>query len=337
MSQGRLYDVLSRQRAALLRGERAAASELVRVYGKLWQTVQVHLADLLAEYAALAGQVDVGWLYQQDRLNILLGQIAGELDKFAGIAETTITEQQRLAIDAALRDTQRQVATIAGRAGVSISWTQLPTGALEAVVGFTADGSPLRELLERLGPTALQEIRDALLDGIALGQNPTEIARRVRQAFGGDLVRALRVARTEALRAYREGTLQSYAANEETVRAWMWICACTPRSCSACWAMHGTIHPLTERLEGHPNCRCTPAPVVNDVPNMLEQWLPDDGAKQFARLTWEEQRKVLGPGVYELYRDGKIDLADVVTRKFDRDWGSVRVPRSLASLKRSLT
>jgi len=103
--------------------------------------------------------------------------------------------------------------------GVSVSFTRLSREAFTDLVGFTSDGTPLRTLLDELGAEASQAVRDALITGMATGENPRSIARRVKEAFGGDLVRALRVSRTETMRAYRTAAVRNYKANDDVVKA----------------------------------------------------------------------------------------------------------------------
>lgn len=53
-------------------------------------------------------------------------------------------------------------------------------------------------------------------------------------------MRALRISRTEMLRAYREATRRNYQANGDIVPGWRWLCAKQPRTCAARLAMDGT-------------------------------------------------------------------------------------------------
>src|SRR5690606_38014624 len=106
---------------------------------------------------------------------------------------------------------------------VRLRFTRLPSEALTDLVGTLTDGSPLRRLLDELGPDASRAARDTLVNGVILGQGPRQIAREMRQALGGNLVRALRIARTETIRPYRTATLRSYAANSDVVRGWRWV------------------------------------------------------------------------------------------------------------------
>lgn len=249
---GRLYRVVERQRAAVLRGERQAASELVRAYGGVWQRIRREVEILLqarAEQEALGIAVGPEWLLEYNRLGVLQRQVEAELRVFAELADPLVTRMQADAVDAALAHAEEQVRTVAGKTTAQLKWTQLPTSAVEDLLGFAADGSPLRELFDALGPQASALVRSELLQGLALGWHPTQIAEAIRGALGGNLARALMIARTEMLRAYREATRRSYQANDDIVDGWVWNCACTTRSCAMCVTGDTVVSgPLPEKV-----------------------------------------------------------------------------------------
>lgn len=333
--RGRLYEVAEAQRAALLAGERQAAGELVRAYGGVWQRIQRALTYLLNEEALImdaGSEIGLDWLLEYNRLALLLGQVEDELRIFAAFAEPLIVQQQAEAVEAALRHTEQLVRVATNTARTAVAWVQLPTAAVEDLIGFTAAGSPLRALLDALGPAASATVRDTLIQGLALGLNPTMTAEMIRTALGGNLARALTISRTETLRAYREASRRSYEANADVVDGWVWNCALTERTCAACWAMHGTWHPATETLASHPNCRCSMLPHVKELPGLGAQALPESGPAQFARLATEQQDVILGGAAGRAYRAGIIRLEDVVGHTYNRDWGPGRRVRSLREI-----
>ncbi len=364
---GRIYEVAQRQRAALLRGERQAAGELVRAYGQVWRRIKVSLDALLDERRraeAAGAEITAGWLYQYGRLQSLQSQVTGEIRQFAEFADSLIIRQQGAAVEAALAHTEELVrmqeagvrsqesgggpSTVlrpaqdggsgGGIEGVEIRWERLPREAVQSLIGFTADGSPLRALLDALGPAASAAVRDELISGVALGIHPTQIARRVKESLGGNLVRALRISRTETLRAYREATFLSYQANDQVVDGWVWLSAATARTCAACWGLHGSVHPLSERQVDHPNGRCSAIPHLR--PSTAA---PDDGASaqdaqpiavesgeaQFARMEPSAQDAIIGQAAGAAYRAGAVKLADFVGRRQDPGWGAALGVRSL--------
>lgn len=330
MPTGRIYEVAERQREAILRGERQAASQLVETYGAMWQRIRREIDELLRlrTLAEAKGEVlGPEWLWKQNRLDALLAQVERELRLYAEFASPLITNAQGEAVDAALWHSEELVRAATRQVGIAVNWNRLPIDPLRSLIGFTANGSPLRELFDRMGPEISQLIRDGLIQGLTLGWNPERIAGQLRNHFARGLSQALTTCRTEVMRAYREGSRASYRENDDILTGWVWNAACTPRTCAMCWAMHGTQHPFTERLDDHPNGRCVALPVVKPIQGLSPQWLPESGEAQFKRLDPTTQAGILGP-LYELYERGQIGLADVVGRRFDRDWGSMRVVRS---------
>jgi len=314
----------------MLRRERAAASEMVRQYGAIWQRIKTDLNRLTAQYweRVQAGEdVPISWLLEANRLQALQRQVEAELAVFAQWADVSIQAQQWEAVQAAGRYFDAQMKSQLP-AGVGAVWNRLPREAVADLIGFTANGSPLRSLLDELGPQASEAIRKTLISGLALGQNPREIARQARAALGGNLARALTISRTETLRAYREATRRNYQENSDILDGWEWLSAKQSRTCAMCLAMDGTIHKLSETLDDHPNGRCTMVPLVKGT----ERPERETGQEWFDKQPEETQRKVLGNAGYEAYKAGAVSLSDFVGQKSSRAWGTTRYARSLKEI-----
>lgn len=331
-----LYRDGERFRRALLLHERQAANAMVRAYGQSWKRINKRLTTLLDQLAAAqaSGQpVSLAWLFQQQRLQTLQAQIERELLHYASYAEPKIAKLQREAVASAQRAAEVDTMAALGTpppgiamASVKAGWTRLSREALTDLVGYSSDGTPLRQLLDSLGVEASQAVRDALITGMATGENPRSIARRVKEAFGGDLVRALRVSRTEVMRSYRTAAVRSYRANSDVVKGWIWNAACDARTCAACWAKHGSTHDFTEELQDHPNGRCSRAPAVKTwaelgFEGVDEKAPPQTGAERFAKLTPAEQDGILGRAGGAAYRAQAVTLEDFATTKLSSAWG----------------
>lgn len=338
-----IYDVAARQRRALLAGERAAASEMVRVYGQAWTRIREQLNALTRAYyeAQAAGEVVPGvWLMQTGRLQLLQQQVEREIARFAQHAEAAIRAQQLAAVDASERRAWELIDAAMGPrpAGVGLTFARLPREALYDLVGFTSNGSPLRALLDELGPAASRAIRDELLAGLALGQNPRAIARRIRDIMGGNMVRALRISRTEVMRAWREANHRQFRANSDVVKGWVWHSALSPTTCAACWALHGSIHSLDERCDDHISGKCVPLPRTRSWAELGFKGIPDNrppiilGADRFAALDAAAQDAILGKAAGAAYRAGAVKLQDFVARRRSRQWGTMRYARSLRAI-----
>lgn len=333
-TRGEIHRIVERHRLELLLLERGAASEMVRAYGGIWRRLKAELDRLLEDYnAALKAndEISPSWVYEHDRLYNLQRQVEAELRRFADYAEAQIIANEREAVTAASRHFQEILTTTArGRRGIVGAWDRLPTPAVEDLVGFTASGSPLRTLLDELGPAASEAVRSELTQGLALGQNPRAIARRIRKEFGGGLVRALRIARTETLRSYREATRRNYQASSDIIAGWRWLCAKQPRTCAMCLAMDGTFHTVDEHLDDHPNGRCAMVPVLKGEEGAPPGW--ETGSEWLDKQPEAVQRRVLGNAAFKAYKAGAVKLSDFVGQKSDRRWGTMRYTRSLQEI-----
>ena len=149
--------------------------------------------------------------------------------------------------------------------------------------------------------------------------------RDIQDALGGNLNRALTIARTEQMRAYRNASLRSYQDNHELLRGWRWLASPSRRTCPVCLAMDGTEHGLDKPFASHIRCRCVPVPVLHNASPSTRK----TGAAWFAEQDEATQRAMLGPGKQQLYAEGKLTLADLVGVKDDAQWGKSRYQRSI--------
>lgn len=330
LAPGAIHALVEQHRAALVAMERASASWMVRAYGSVWKRLDKQIRDLVKRYEREKVDNPDAQL-PMIRARELQAQVEAELRRFHSAAYDKVVESEREAIAAAQRDFGQMV-RLADRAGVVGEWNRLPTEAVESMVGFMRNGSPLSSLFDSLGTEASAEVRRELLTGLALGQSPRAVSRRIRQALGGDLARALRISRTETLRAYREATFQNYQANSHIINGWRWVSAKQARTCAACLAMDGTWHPLSERQQDHPNGRCTQIPSINgrDGAEQPAPW--ETGAQWFAKQSEDVQRSVLGDAGFRAYQAGAVKLEDFIGVRHSPAWGSTVQAKSLRGI-----
>jgi SPP1 gp7 family putative phage head morphogenesis protein len=183
-------------------------------------------------------------------------------------------------------------------------------------------------------------VADSLREGIGLGRSPRVIAARIRDRFGMGLNRALRISRTETLRAFREGTRASYASNPVVVRGYRRVAAQDSLTCMACIALDGKRYDLGSYLDEHVNGRCALVPIT---PTYRELGIPIStpssrvGTAQtwFKRQPVATQRGMMGDGKYEAWKSGKFDLDDMATTQRDAVWGNQAVETPLKDLLRA--
>lgn len=281
------------------------------------------------------------WIFQEGRYATLQGEVRGLVYGMgAELGDVTLEGQ------AAAWNTGLQEARAAGTALGEISprsWAPVPRRAFEAYTG-AAEGGPLAALLASFtteqGANARAYARDVIGAGILQGRAARDVARDLEAGLQSiTFGRAYRIARTETLRAYREGARASYRANPNIVQSWAWRAAVenTDRPpCAACFARHGQLFPISERMSTHPNCRCRMvprrSPIFGVIPN--DPKLPD-GKAAFDALSPAAQRRILGPSRLEMYRAGRANLSDFATvRGRGGPWGpNAAVVRPLYELR----
>lgn len=346
MSQ--LQDVANEFRSRLLANETQAATRMIGAYSKVLLTIEPQVARLMGRIEDLKAKgetVGPGMAYRAGRLDSILQQTRGEFARFSVIATREVTGAQQVAVNQSFGDTLALTLAALGPAPevaqdvLRSQWDRLPVGAVEEFVGRTSAGSPLKELFDTFGPRVATGLETSITSGLAAGYNPRQIAREVRQEFGMGLNRALLISRTETITAYREASRRTYQEQPEVVEGWIWHSALGPRTCAACWAMHGTKHSNEERLDGHPSCRCTMIPDTGSWESLGFTGLPDTrpqvpkGVDLFEQASPATQAAVLGSKGFAAYQAGEVKLVDFLARTDDERWGTTRYARSLLAVR----
>ena len=119
------------------------------------------------------------------------------------------------------------------------------------MIGFLADGSPLARLLAELGTETARRIGELLRDGLALGWNPRKVAAMMRREVGMALTRALRIARTEMLRAWRQSSIQGYRDQGALIKGYRRHAQQDTRTCIACLLLDGTFYETQDEFKDH--------------------------------------------------------------------------------------
>jgi hypothetical protein len=348
---GQIQRVITAYRRRLLANEYQATIEIERAYQSMLTTIQPHLDKLYQEMTdkiATGGQLALSWLYEAQRLGVIVDLITGHVDAFGILAMAIVGRLQergwKLGIGAAIA-----MLDVSIPLGVSWSFGEPSQKAIAALVGASQNGSPLASLFAGFGREAAQKMRGALITGLTLGQSPGVVAREVRQALEIPRQRAMTIARNEMQRSYRSAALATYQENDDVVEGWIWMAAIGARRppCPACIAKHGTKHKLSEDLNDHVCGRCARAPYTKDWSDILgplgidTSSLPDTRVQLQSGPSWFEQqdeatqRKILGGSKYEAWKDGSFEFADIVGQKDDSQWGSSVYEKPLKELVRT--
>jgi SPP1 gp7 family putative phage head morphogenesis protein len=349
-----VVDVAIRNRRELLELDEAAARRMVAAYRQIWVAVRRDFDALTREIEAFRGdgdRVTMGRLFRLARYRDLMANAETQLRRWEGIAAGEAIGVQERALGRAPVDTLALLNASLGRP-TGLSWSTIPHQAIAAMAGFTADGTPLAGLIRAANAEALLSARHSLLTGIGAGRPIAAIARQFQAAMGIPLSRSLTIVRTETLRAYREAARVGVEENAEFLEGWTWYAARDGRTCPVCWAMHGRTFPLTgsgtrraaEVMATHPNCRCVLVPRAKSYAEITgDPSLPDNrpqvtpGPVLFSRLSPDRQAAILGPGKFARYRDGQLQLDQLVELVNDPRWGPVRREVPIARLPQQAT
>lgn len=302
---------------------------LVAGWAAAWERLEVRFTTVVQDLLASNGGK---WpsrrqLNRSTQLNDVLLAAAVEHEQLIDLLRVSGTE------------TARQAASVSGTAQAGLIGSQLPTTNAPAIGTFSGEAlsaitrraaEQITALSRPLSSEAIAAMKRALIRGVAAGEHPDTMARdMVRQVegrFAGGLTRALTISRTEALDAFRQAAMVSQLANADVLRGWVWLSELSPRTCAACWGMHGTEHPLDEPgPDDHPNGRCARTPLTRswkslgfDIPEPPS--IIPDSRSTFAAMSRTDQLAVMGPARLDLLNNGSAKWADLASRRDNPGW-----------------
>lgn len=310
-------------RAQLLNREQAAMQEAARRWLQVEQALDAQIEATTLQLIN-NGDFTISQAMHSRRWLSLMDQTRDELRKYRDYMEPRITNGQRTLATQAIGHSAAAINAVATEAQIVVPFNRLPVSAVESMIGLAGDGSPLRDVLQDACSAGADAMGQQLVNGVALGLNPREVARRaMRLGLGQSFTRMLVISRTEQLRVYRTATLASYA-NSRVVVGYKRISARDRRTCVACLFADGQQYPIEHGFDEHPAGRCSMIPVLANVPPVRFE----DGQSWFRSQPEAVQREMLGAGRFDLWRRGEASLSDMVSRDWSDTWGgSLRVTR----------
>lgn len=317
----------------------AQVRDLVRAWVIAWDEISPDLTAVLVEMLTSGEEITRAQMLRSERLRKVLEEIATALDTLFAGTRVTVTGSLRDVIDAAggaqASIIDSQLPPKAHQLVDLDAWSRVDARQIDAIVRRSTE-----EVTSRTRPLATQSllaVRRELVRGVAAGSNPRVIASRIvaraERKFNGGLARALTIARTETLDAYRAAAQAGQEQHADVLAGWEWVASLGPRTCPACWGMNGTVHELTEPGPlGHQNCRCARVPVVKPwaelgFPNLAEPpKMTPDADIAFAALTKAEQVTVLGQRGWDAWKAGLFPRRDWAVRRTAIGWRDSFVP-----------
>lgn len=319
-------------REQLLRQEDAALREMsrqwVRMENKLQRSFE-ELAREIEEMRANGEAVPRQKIYNLRRYQQMMTEIARELPEYDQEAVQIITDHQIESFTLGLEAAQ---ATIIDTRPSSPMWNRVGKDAAQTAAGFAGNGAPLGQLLQRDYGNIGMKVTDALVEGVALGKGayataremrnemmktrgPFKTAQAMRDTMKEEYTRSVRIARTEINRAYRIANADQYAKSGVVIKV-LRLCAKQPNTCLACLMMDGDECP-NGVVDDHPNGRCTTVAVT--IGGIVPDW--EHGDSWFYRQDEETQRKIMGDGRYEMWKNDGISPRDMVQMVPNPVWG----------------
>lgn len=333
-------------RASLLRGDADARRQILGVYLSAYNNIKPEF-DFVTQ--AIEAQIRAGktptqaMIFEQARLQRVLAGITQEITIAAGKTADIVTKQQEAAVRQAVGDAKVLSELAADPSlpwpppdgATGPTWTNINKPAVQSLIGHAGDGSPLRELLVSVAGDSADRARDMIAAHFTQGNTPQQIAHGLQEVFGLDMARAQATARTETMRAYRTATQETFKENDDVIEKWRWIAQLSYSTCIACISKHGQEFPLTTPMDSHVNCRCIQVPVTKTFKELGADGVEETdtsvqtGKDWFNEQTEEVQRKILGPGKYDAWREGKISIDDMVEHSHSDRWGGAYHEASL--------
>lgn len=302
----------------LLDREAGQVALMVRRWGQVEKALEGNMAALQAEIAASATSgttMTTAQIMRMERYHTLLVQARSEVGRYQKWATGQIEDGQGEMLELGAE----HAAAAIQATGVGIGFNRINVEALQNMVGLCADGSPLFDVLKlrALYPDAVQGLTDALVKGVGLGWNPHKTAAAMQDGLAAGLNKALVIARTEQLRAYRTASVEQYRESG-VVSGFKRLAAKDERTCLACLSQDGERYEIEEDFSDHVCGRCTPVPLIEGMPEV--QW--QTGKDWFEGLDPEKQREMMGDERFEAWQGGDgFDFSALATRTHDDTWG----------------
>lgn len=242
--------------------------EVQRIYRETFNEIRDELGRIFDRYS-VDGVLTRAEMTKYNRL----AKTERELNTLIGRAtQRTRAANRRLQVQQYNESFFRHAWAIEQNIGVRIAWGGVPSAAVEAMVN-----NDLKLIAEsRLRNLGRERIRRSLAQGLVRGDSFPKMAREIREVIDGTAADAMRITRTEGLRAMTQGELLTYDRAEEAgiEGRKVWVASLDDRTRQSHRDMDGRIadddgrftlpsgvHTDGPRLSGEPeediNCRCT--------------------------------------------------------------------------------
>ena len=327
-----IVQAIKAQRAAVARGEK----QLLRDLARLWvvpsyRYLQQQVTDLMSVIQAQRDQgqpVWIGHIHSLERYQTMMEQARRTIDGYnrAALGRISGAEADAVRIGG---DNGRQLINLAEPDAPV--WTRVNQRETRILSGMLSEASPLSALLNKSWGQSKAGIEEALTIGVSTGQGSAWIADQMMKAVNIPYQRAQLIARTEVNRAYREANVEAMRETR-VARGFRRMCY-PPTACFACLMLDGEIYSVGAQPCDHPNGKCSFVPVTKHFdPAKDPSW--ERGQDWFSRQDEETQRRIMGAGRFELWKQHGVDPKSMVYIKDNPIWGGSPTARPIQEINK---
>jgi hypothetical protein len=305
---------------------------ILAAWALAWSEISGDLFDTLLDLMADGARVTAATVVRSQRLARTLAVVADTLEDLADRAGVTITTDLERVLDQAVDGTGQLIRPQLDDPR-RFNPDLLPTrAALTAIVERVTE--QITSTLLPIADETYAIIQRELIRGVAVGDSPRDTAARMversENLWNFGRARAVNVARTETLDAYRDGAKAAEEPHADILAGWIWLAHLGPKTCRSCLAQHGELHDLDEPGPlDHQQGRCSRCPVVKDEddgpPDL--SWVPS-AEEHFESLTKDEQVAILGREGYAAWAAGNFPRSEWAKRRQTDGWRDSFVPAS---------
>lgn len=314
----------------------ARSRQLVEAWVRAWDQVSVEFESAILDLLNVTpGQWPTrAQIARATRAQAVLTHAQATLERLAEDARIAIITDTSTAASLAMTAQDRLITSqlppsMMAPASAGVSFDRISRDAIDAIVRRTTE--QITSLTRPLSAEATDAMRNALIRGVAVGDNPRATAARLLRTlegqFNGGLTRALTIARTETLDAHRAGSMAGRKANVDVLAGWRWSCDLSARTCPACLSMNGSLHDVLDPgPQGHPNCRCAAIPVTKSWADLGFTGMPEpadtfpDARAWFDAQDKAVQTQIMGPGRLAALDSGQASWGDLATKQTNTGW-----------------
>lgn len=330
LTESEVVKAIRKQREEIARNELDTLRRMARLWVPSYRYLQEQVSALMRiiqDKQDKGDPVEMEYIYSLKRYQTMMEQAAVTIRKYnkaiAGLingaeAEATDLGQSNASSVISIAEPDHEL------------WTRVNRRETTIAAGMTAEGSPLDSLLEKSFGQMKEGMEQALITGISTGQGSAWIADQIMQAAQIPERRALLIARTEVNRAYRQSNWNQMRGSR-AVLGYRRMCY-PDTACFACLMLDKEFYPIDSEPRDHPNGKCSFVPVTRHYdPGNDPGW--QGGREYFDSLPEDAQRKLMGPGRFDLWKQGGVDPRDMVYIKPNQTWGGSPAVRTLESIK----